>query len=388
MFVSFPPALLRSAFGVLIAIALICPAGWSEGVPSAPRTIAARWQIHASAPITGLDLGWDGQTVALTTASSTPDQDSHLQLYDVRGRETLTIGRRAKILGVSLANDGKYAAIGMLDFSVALFSSQGELLWERRSIGLPALTPHAARVVTVNGGGGGPVQPLVEVFLRHGEKSWEMRRRGRVWRWLISDQGDLLLGLWNGEVLFLDRHYHLAWQQMLPKEVMALAISPEDARYVAVASGVLDQELVLYERTGRLRWRRKIPLAITELSLARRGEFLLTYGNTIHGQHVALYRGDGERQWAYHLAEPAAESSKAIIVPQAPLIVAGIAQGERFFLQGFALSGEILWLAPVPEPIFDFRVSRDGRYIAAATENDLFFFDVRSAESSKAEFLP
>jgi hypothetical protein len=54
-------------------------------------------------------------------------------------------------------------------------------------------------------------------------------------------------------------------------------------------------------------------------------------------------------------------------------------------LQGFALTGNPLWVAPVPEPIFDFRVSRDGRYVAAATDTTLYFFDTRPVESQKAE---
>lgn len=383
-----PPIWSRSAFGLLIAIVLICQAAWGEGVSRVPRTIAARWQTPLAAQITGLDLSWDGQTVALTTAPWAPNQDSRLHLYDLHGQELWTAHRRAKILGVSLANDGRYAAIGMLDFSVALFAKHGGLIWEQRSIGLPVLTPRESRVVIFNGGGVGFTEPLLEVLQRRGGKSWSLRRRGRVWRALISDQNDLVLGLWNGEVLFINRQYHLVWQQMLPKEIMALAISPEDAQYFAIGTGVLDQELYLFERTGRLKWRRKLPLAITELSLARGGEFLLTYGNTIHGQHLALYRGDGEQQWAYHLSEPASESSKAVIVPNAPLIVAGIEQRQHYSLRGFTLTGEALWTAPIPEPIFDFRVSRDGRYIAAATEHTLYFFDVHSTEGSKAEFLP
>lgn len=383
-----PPLLVRSALGVLIAIALLCPMLWGEVPSSIPRALTARWKTHVSAQITGLDLSWDGQTVGLTVAPLTTDADSHLYIYDLDGHEMWTASRRTKILGVSLADNGKYAAVGMLDFSVALFSKNGTLLWERQSVGLPLITPHESRVVTFNGGVAGVATPLLEVFLPGGEKSWSLRRKGRVWRSVISDQRDLLLGLRNGEVLLIDHQFHLAWQQMLPKEIMALAMSPEDARYFAIGTGVLDQELYLFERTGRLMWRRKLPLGITELSLSRAGEFLLTYGNTIRGQHLALYRRNGERQWTYHLEEPASESSKAIIAPTAPLIVAGIERQEQYYLQGFALSGELLWMAQVPDPIFDFRVSRDGRYIAAATNSTLYFFDTHSIEGPKAELQP
>jgi outer membrane protein assembly factor BamB len=172
---------------------------------------------------------------------------------------------------------------------------------------------------------------------------------------------------------------------MLPQEIMALAISPGDADYFAVAAGVLNPVLHLYERTGRLMWRQKLPLGVTELSLARQGEFLLSYGNTIHGQHLALFNRTGEVEWTYHLDTPATESSKAVIVPNYPLIIAAIERDQRYYLQGFALTGSPLWVAPVPEPIFDFRVSHDGRYVAAATDTALYFFDTRPVESQKAE---
>jgi hypothetical protein len=124
---------------------------------------------------------------------------------------------------------------------------------------------------------------------------------------------------------------------------------------------------------------------VTELSLARQGEFLLSYGNTIHGQHLALYSRTGEVEWTYHLDTPAMESSKAVIVPNYPLIVAGIERDQRYYLQGFTLTGIPLWVAPVPAPIFDFRVSHDGRYIAAATDHSLHFFDTQPLETQKAE---
>jgi hypothetical protein len=112
---------------------------------------------------------------------------------------------------------------------------------------------------------------------------------------------------------------------------------------------------------------------------------LLSYGNTIRGQHLALYRRNGDLQWTYHLDEPASESAKAVIVPDHPLVVAGIERGGRYFLQGFALTGEPLWGAPLPGPMFDFRVSRNGRYIAAATDRALYFFDTRPLAGLKAE---
>ena len=381
------PIVPRFVVGIVIAVALLCPSLWGAPPSTSPRLLTPRWQTPVAAQLTGLDLSWDGQTVAFTVAPMLSSSDSSLHVYDLSGRELWTTRWRLKIIGVALADDGQYMAIGSTDFAIALFSRRGELLWERKSVGIPYLTPHAQRVVAFNSGITGLSNTLLELFLRNGERPWSLRRKGRVWRSIVSDQGDLLLGLWNGEVLLIDRQHRIAWQQMLPKDIMALAISPEDAQYFAVGAGVLDQTLSLFERTGRLVWQRKLPLGITELSLARQGEYLLSYGNTIGGQHLALYRHNGELQWTYHLEEPASENSKAVIVPNDPLVVAGIERGGQYVLQGFALTGELLWVAPLPDPIFDFRVSRDGRYIAAATDRALYFFDTRVLTGPKAELL-
>jgi outer membrane protein assembly factor BamB len=380
-----PRTLLRCTAAVMIGFALLCPSLWSQPSSSSPRVLTSLWQQHVSAHPTSLDLAWTGHTVAITVAPLASGGDSRLYVYDLTGRELWTTTRGLKILGVSLSYDGQYTAIGLMDFSIALFAKNGELLWERKSMGLPYLTPPGKSVVTFNGGIAGPTNTLLEVFHRGGNKVWSLRRKGRVWRSIISDQSDLLIGLWNNEVLLIDRHYRIAWQHLLPKEIMALAISPEDAQYFAVGAGVVDPIVYLYERTGRVMWERKFPLGVTELSLARRGEFLLSYGNTIHGQHLALYRRNGELEWTYHLETPATESSKAVIVPDYPLIVAGIQRDQRYYLQGFALTGRPLWVAPLPEPIFDFRMSHDGRYLAAATDSTLYFFDTQPVEGPKAE---
>jgi outer membrane protein assembly factor BamB len=380
-----PRTLLRFLAGAMVEFALLCPAPWGETPSSSPKVLTSRWQKHVRAQLTGLDLTRDGQTVAFTTVPLASDGDSRLYVLDLVGREQWMASRELKILGVSLSDDGQYVAIGTMDFSIALFTRDGKLLWERQSVGLPYITPQGKSVVTLNSGITGPINTLLEVFHRDGQKVWSLRRKGRVWRSTISDQSDLLMGLWNSEVLFIDRQHRIAWQQMLPQEIMALAISPGDADYFAVAAGVLNPVLHLYERTGRLMWQQKLPLGVTELSLARQGEFLLSYGNTIHGQHLALFNRTGEVEWTYHLDTPATESSKAVIVPNYPLIIAAIKRDQRYYLQGFTLTGSPLWVAPVPEPIFDFRVSHDGRYVAAATDTALYFFDTRPVESQKAE---
>jgi outer membrane protein assembly factor BamB len=380
-----PRVLLQCTAAVVVGFALLCPSLWAEALSSNPRVLTALWQRHVSAQVTGLDLASAGQTVAITMAPLASNGDSRLHVYDLTGRELWTTTRGRKILSVSLSHDGQQAVIGLMDFSIALFAKDGELLWERKGVGLPSLSPPGNSVVTFNGGIASSGNTLLEVFHRDGNKLWSLRRKGRVWRSIVSDQNDLLIGLWNDEVLLIDRQYRIAWQRLLPKEIMALAISPQDAQYFAVGVGVLDPIVYLYERTGRLVWERKLPLGVTELSLARQGEFLLSYGNTIHGQHLALHSRSGEVVWTYHLEAPATESSKAVIVPNYPLIVAGIQHNQCYYLQGFALTGRLLWVAPLPEPIFDFRVSHDGRYIATATDSTLYFFDTQPVEGPKAE---
>jgi hypothetical protein len=295
------------------------------------------------------------------------------------------MARGARILGVSLSADGQYLAVGLMDFTVALFSKAGELLWERKSVGIPHLTASAELLIAFNSGITGLSNILFEGFLRSGAKAWSLYRRGRVWRATVSDRNDLLLSLWNGEVLFIDQRQRIVWQQLFAKDVTALAVSPGEARYFAVGTGVLDPTIHLFERTGRALWRRQVPHGVTDVSLAKEGAFLLSYGNTTQGQHLALYNRQGDIQWTYHIKEPATESSMAVIVPHAPLVVAGIERDRQHYVQAFALNGELLWIAPVPEPIFNFRVSRDGRYIAAATDHGVYFFDTDAVAGPEAQ---
>ncbi len=220
-----PRGLLRCTAVVVVGFVLLCSSLlWGEPLFSSPRVLPALWQKHFPAQLTGLDLTWAGQTVAITVAPFTSKGDSHLHVYDLTGRELWTTTRRSKILGLSLSHDGQYTAIGLMDFSIALFAKDGELLWERKSVGIPTLSLQRNSVVTFNAGITRPADPLLEVFHQDGNKVWSLYRKGRVWRSIVSDQSDLLIGLWNDEVLLIDRQYRMTWQRLLPKEIMALAI--------------------------------------------------------------------------------------------------------------------------------------------------------------------
>lgn len=74
-----------------------------------------------------------------------------------------------------------------------------------------------------------------------------------------------------------------------------------------------------------------------------------------------------------------------MIVIDQEMINAGVERDRQYYLVGFALTGELLWVAPVPGPIFDFRVSRDGRYISVATDNALYFFETSPLARQKVQ---
>jgi outer membrane protein assembly factor BamB len=369
---------------MVLLVLLIGPSRWGQGLATTPKTLTWRWHKPFAAQLTGLDLTWAGHIVALTVAPLQSGAEHRVHVFDSLGKELWSRGGNARMLGVSLSADGALLAVGMFDFSIALFANTGELLWQRKSVGLPLLSPQGDLLIAFNGGIAGPDNALLEVFRSDGEKVWSLRRKGRVWRAMVSDQNDLLLGLWNGEVLFIDRQRRLLWQRLFAKDVVTLTMSPDDAQYIAVGTGILDQAVYLVERTGRQRWRRHVPYGVTDISLAKQGAFLLSYSNTIYGQHLTLYGRDGEVRWTYQVREPAMEGSKAVIVPDEPLVVAGIERERQHYLQGFGMAGEVRWIAPLPAPIFDFRVSRDGRYVAAATDHALYFFDTREVDGPKA----
>lgn len=381
----YPPVLQRITVGVVLVSIVVCLPLWGHEPSGNPKVLAWQWHKHLPAQLTGLDLTWDGGTIALAIAPLNSGGDHRLSVYDLTGREVWTVARGTRILGVSLSADGNHLAVGLMDFAIALFSGTGELLWERKSVGLPRVTASGEYLIAFNDGMTGRFNTLFEAFQWNGEIAWSLRRQGRVWRAIVSDQDDILLGLWNGEVLLIDRHQRIVSQHFFGKDVMALAVSPGDAQYFAVGTGVLDRGLHFFERTGRPLWRRKVPYGVTEVSLAKQGAFVLSYSNTVNGQQLAFYDRRGDVLWTYHLKEPATESSKAVIVPDAPLVVAGIERDRHYYLQGFALTGELLWIAPVPAPMFDFRVSRDGRYIAAATDHSLYFFDSHTAIGPEAQ---
>jgi len=153
-----PRTLLRFLAGAMVEFALLCPTLWGESPSSSPKVLTSRWQIHVRTPLTGLDLTRDGQTVAFTTVPSASEGDSRLHVFDLTGREQWMASRGLKILGVSLSDDGQYVAIATIDFSITLFTGEGQLLWERQSVGLPYIMPQGKSVVSLNSGiTGGPI---------------------------------------------------------------------------------------------------------------------------------------------------------------------------------------------------------------------------------------
>ena len=123
-----PRVLLRCTAAAMVGFALLCSSLWGEALFSSPRVVTSLWQKHFPAQLTGLDLTWDGQMVAFTTAPLASGGDSHLHVYDLTGRELWTLTRALKILSASLSADGQYTAVSSMDFSIALFAKDGELL--------------------------------------------------------------------------------------------------------------------------------------------------------------------------------------------------------------------------------------------------------------------
>src|SRR6266508_3064627 len=147
-----PRVLLRIAAGMVVVSLLVCPPLLSAQLAASPKVLTSLWHKRVAGQLTGLDLTWDGQTVAFTVAPLESAGEHRLNVFDGAGREVWTTARGLKILGVSLATDGQYAAIGLMDFSIALFSKHGELLWERKSVGLPYISPRGEIMVAFNNG--------------------------------------------------------------------------------------------------------------------------------------------------------------------------------------------------------------------------------------------
>jgi len=175
-----------------------------------------------------------------------------------------------------------------MDFSIALSTRDGKLLWSGRVWGFPISAPQGKSVVTLT-----VVSPAYQYLTRSvhptGRRSGAYAAKDELAS-TVSDQSDLLMDCDSG-VLFIDRQHHRL-QQMLPQEIMRWRFH-QGRRLLGCGQQECSIQSSISTSARTAHVATETPLGVTELSLARQGEFLLSYA-TPFTANTGLFNRTGE----------------------------------------------------------------------------------------------
>ncbi len=206
------------------------------------------------------------------------------------------------------------------------------------------------------------------LFNLSGEVVWSNNEFGGIHPVITRDGSYLITenrGYTKEDPFFLikiDREGNIVWKREIGLIGFdGLAITP-DASFVAV--GYIDENkrghLVLFDRDGTTVWNHQIDGRIETVAVS-------TSGYVVAGprdMYIYLYDCTGELIFTY-LTNSYFDSQDVVIAPDESFFLFG---SEHTYLNCYTLNGNLLWQTEVG-PICNVRISADGEYIAAATNN-------------------
>jgi len=300
------------------------------------------WNYHSLEEIRNIMISGDGSTVVAGF------WDNSLLVFDRNGNQTLNIQFDTWIPAIAVSEDGRYIVVGEMNRTlsggrISYFDRGNTILWNYTT----------------------PV-PIVSIAVSDDG------------RYVVA--GGLGYDSWlspsDNDVYFMDRTGRLLWvDRTLGGNSVAMT---HDAGYVAVASKGRNR-ITLFNREGISQWSYKTGADITDVSLSSSGDKLSIVINpdqSLSNQEpskILTYDRKGKLLWTWPLAGTNHDViSSSGISGDGNIVALGTTAGKIVLLDG---EGTVNWTFDARSRVKKISLSRDGQYVAATTENELFFFN-------------
>lgn len=315
--------------------------------------------------------------------------DHALSYLDRNGSILWSYQSLSDVRNVIISGDGSTVVTGFWDNSLMVFDRNGTQLRKLQfdnGFSTVAVSEDGRDVVVGEMDQQAPYGGEIVYFDRAGTIFWNYTTPVPIVNIAMSSDGqyvaagglgyDLFLSPGENDVFFLDRTGKFLWGDRTLRGNI-VAITP-DASYIAVASGG-KKGISLFSHDGVSQWSSKTDGGATDVLLSSSGDRLSAIINpdqslANHGpSKILTYDGKGKLLWSCPLTGPGYDViSNLDLSSDGNVTALGTTSGKIVVLDG---NGTVIGTFDAGSRIRTLSLSRDGRHLAAITENKLFFFN-------------
>jgi outer membrane protein assembly factor BamB len=315
------------------------------------------WSLKLPGLVTDLSVSSRAEGTLIATI---PDSDRPfsqrgflLEKFNSRGSKVFSQKAGMQIKSLSLSDDGLLGVTVNYRDQVVAFNASGAKLWEQKGNCRPVVLTHVKKVICYNDDDSEPRNAFT-VWNWKGKELFRFPIEGDVLALSISpDEKTWALGLTGGRLLALNAEGEVLWQEELPGEIAALAVST-DALQTGSITALINRgngHPYLWAKRGELKTELSLKNFAQALEVSHDGSTIFTYSNTRMGQWVMGYRFDKAISETWRRGDLLASDYGHALKRIPGGVLVGYEQISESTRQSYAVAfsnaGELMWKIPL-----------------------------------------
>ena len=375
--------LFRSiSIAVLVLTAVGAPLSMASEKPSdGAKKVRWAWRKNFSnARLGNLAMAWNGARIVFSVTETVPGTAKGDVIVGVDNDGKVIRDWRIsdkKIKKISINGEGKRLLVELDDGALLFYED-----WEKEKGPVKIKGPASGAVLSPKGDyiltglsqkGGKP-----KVLSTSGDLLWSPETPvSDGWKAIFpffNNENRVLLVSKDGEAL-LNEKEKTVWKAKVKGTPIALASSYLEGDVTAVLSNA---EIQFINGKGAVTGTAPFPGNMGSLSCSDTGNICAASANNSEGQLISVYTSDGKKLWGATLKSTAKSGPAVFVAAHGETVIAGIEENGGWSLRAWDKNGNVAWSAPVEGGLADFKVSWNGKRIAALTmDGRTAFFDLK-----------
>lgn len=182
---------------------------------------------------------------------------------------------------------------------------------------------------------------------------------------------------------FLNDGDKLLWKAKVEGSPIDVSSSILEGGVLMVSTSGKKEGIYFFNEKGELTGSAPFKGGASSLSCSNIGNICAAYGNSPKGQYISIYTPNGKEIGSYNVEGHADIDSRVFVADKGNVVVLGIKDIGGWLIQAIDSKGVPVWHAPMEGRLRDFRVSWNGKRIAAVTEEGRIIFFQIGDESKK-----
>lgn len=355
---------------------------------AAPETrLNWAWRRHfKNMEVGNLAMAWNGSRMVFSVTEKAAGSPKGDVIIGADNTSAVLKDWRAggKVGRLSLSGDGKRLLTELEDGGLLFYDDwkSGKKPAKIKSSSPGALMSPEGDFIAISAKKTSRDQPNIEVVSGSGKQLWSYHDfAGDSLKTLfpfLKNKKQMVFASSSGAVHLLDEG-KLVWKAAAQGTPLALSSSFLEGGLLAIAGNGDENNIrFFYNRKGSITGSAGFKGKITSLSCSDIGNACAALGKSGNRQRLAVYAPDGKELWKYTLKALPGYDSSVAIAAHGTIVIAGFEEAGEWSLRAWDIKGRPLWTAPIEGGLADFKVSWNGKRIAALTRDGrVAFFEIK-----------